>query len=254
MLTKPNLADEEIAECLRDAYGLNVNKISFLPIGADPNAAVYRITTSDSTDYFLKLRRGEFSESAVSVPKYLADISFKQVISPITTMTEQLWIDLSYFKAILYPYVDGCNGIEAKLSDQQWIEFGATMKKFHNTDIPGSIASGIQLETFNPKRRDTVKTFLNRIENEVFEESVAAEIALFLRSKSEEILKLIKRAEDLANLLQKQPLEYILCHADIHGWNLLIDREGALYVVDWDTLIFALFISQNCCHSQIVNR
>jgi spectinomycin phosphotransferase len=28
-------------------------------------------------------------------------------------------------------------------------------------------------------------------------------------------------------------------HADIHGWNLIIDKEGALYIVDWDTLIFA---------------
>ncbi len=30
-----------------------------------------------------------------------------------------------------------------------------------------------------------------------------------------------------------------MCHADIHGWNLLIDKEGALFVVDWDTVIFA---------------
>jgi spectinomycin phosphotransferase len=32
---------------------------------------------------------------------------------------------------------------------------------------------------------------------------------------------------------------HILCHADIHGWNLIIDKEEALYIVDWDTLIFA---------------
>jgi len=36
-----------------------------------------------------------------------------------------------------------------------------------------------------------------------------------------------------------QPPDFILCHADIHGWNLLIDNAGALYMVDWDTLIFA---------------
>jgi len=32
---------------------------------------------------------------------------------------------------------------------------------------------------------------------------------------------------------------FILCHADIHAWNLLIDVNGRLYIVDWDTLIFA---------------
>ena len=57
--------------------------------------------------------------------------------------------------------------------------------------------------------------------------------------QSSEILKLVERAEKLAITLQKQSPEYILCHADIHGWNLMIDKEGALYIVDWDTLIFA---------------
>jgi len=31
----------------------------------------------------------------------------------------------------------------------------------------------------------------------------------------------------------------VLCHADIHAWNLLIDANATLYIVDWDTLILA---------------
>jgi spectinomycin phosphotransferase len=60
MLTEPNLKDEEIIGSLRDAYGLTVDKVLFLPLGADFNTAVYRIKTTDGPDYFLKLRRGEF--------------------------------------------------------------------------------------------------------------------------------------------------------------------------------------------------
>ena len=93
-------------------------------------------------------------------------------------------------------------------------------------------------EIFSSKWRETVKAFLVRIESEVFEEPVAVKMALFLKSKSSEILKLVERAEELAITIQKQPLEYVLCHADMHGWNLIIDKE-ALYIVDWDTLIFA---------------
>lgn len=55
MLTKPDLKDEKIIECLKDAYGLNVATISFLPIGADFNTAVYRVTAHNGEDYFLKL-------------------------------------------------------------------------------------------------------------------------------------------------------------------------------------------------------
>jgi spectinomycin phosphotransferase len=239
MLTKPDLKDEKIIRCLRDAYGIDVATIAFLPLGADFNTAVYRITTNNGSDYFLKLRSGEFLEASVSVPKYLADLGVKQVISALATKTGQLWSPLGAFKAILYPYVEGHNGIEAKLSETQWAQFGAAIKRLHSTDIPSSITKDVPREMFSSKWRETVKAFLMRIENEVFEEPVAVKMAEFLKSKSSEILNLVERAEELAITIQKQPLEYILCHADIHGWNLIIDKEAALYIVDWDTLIFA---------------
>jgi spectinomycin phosphotransferase len=82
MLTKPPLEDQEIINCLENTYGLTIEKISFLPLGADLNTAVYRVTTGDKTNYFLKLRSGEFNEASVLVPKYLADHGLKQVIPP----------------------------------------------------------------------------------------------------------------------------------------------------------------------------
>lgn len=239
MLTKPNLKNEEIIACLRDAYGIDVATITFLPLGADFNTAVYRVTTSTQTDYFLKLRSGEFLEASVSVPKYLADMGIKQVIPPLATKTGQLWTSLASFKAILYPYVEGRNGVEAKLSRDQWAQFGAAIKKLHSTDIPASITKDVPRETFSSKWRETVKAFLVRIESEVFEEPVAVKMALFLQSKRCEILKLVERDEELALAIQKQPIDYVLCHADMHGWNLFVDKENALYIVDWDTLIFA---------------
>jgi spectinomycin phosphotransferase len=73
----------------------------------------------------------------------------------------------------------------------------------------------------------------------VFEESVAVKMALFLKSKRREIHKLIERADSIVISLQKHQLEYVLCHADIHGWNLLIDKkDDAIYVIDWDTIMF----------------
>ncbi|WP_100550652.1 aminoglycoside phosphotransferase family protein [Caedibacter taeniospiralis] len=239
MLIKPNLKDQEIIACLQDAYGLDIATISFLPLGADFSTDVYRVTTNNQTDYFLKLRSGKFLEASVSVPKHLADFGIKQVIPPLATKTGQLWTSLASFKAILYPYVEGSNGVETKLSEDQWVQFGAAIKRLHSTDIPSSITKDVPRETFSSKWRETVKAFLMRIENEVFEEPVAVKMARFLKSKRCEILKLVERAEELAIAIQKQPLDYVLCHADMHGWNLMVDKENALYIVDWDTLIFA---------------
>ncbi len=65
MLERPNITNEEIAACLQEAYGLEVARVAFLPLGADVNTAVFSVTTPSETDYFLKLRRGEFVETAV---------------------------------------------------------------------------------------------------------------------------------------------------------------------------------------------
>jgi len=70
MLEKPDLKDEKIIACLKNDYGLRVNEITFLPLGADFNTAVYRVVANGETHYFVKLRRGEFDKAVVAIPTY----------------------------------------------------------------------------------------------------------------------------------------------------------------------------------------
>lgn len=239
MLVKPNLEDKKIITCLQEAYGLNASQICFLPIGADFNTAVYKITTNPTNYYFLKLRSNDFNPASVWLPKYLADQGVKQIISPIATKTGGLWTTIESFKAILYPYVDGHNGAETKPSEQHWIELGKTIQKLHNTNIPNAIISEIPQESFSSQWRKAATKFLAQIKTETFKEPICVQLADFLKSQETIIFSLIQQAESLAQALIKQPLEHVVCHADIHGWNLLIDKKDALYLVDWDTLILA---------------
>ena len=60
-----------------------------------------------------------------------------------------------------------------------------------------------------------------------------------MRAKRSEISHLVRRAEQLARALQSRRLEFVLCHTDVHAWNLLISTGGALYIVDWDNPLLA---------------
>lgn len=237
--TKPTLKDSVIINFLKNTYELNATQVHLLPLGADFNTAVYQIKTTHNIDYFLKLRYQDFEEAAVTVPHYLSHLGFKEIIPPLKAKTGQLWTYLPPFKAILYPYVEGYNAITKKLSNQQWIKFGAAMKRFHSVIIPSDLTSHVSHETFSSKWLKTVKTFLEGIRNKDFKDSIAAKTAEFLCSERTYILNLIKEAENLECQLQKQSLKHILCHGDIHGWNLLVDKQSTIYMVDWDTLIFA---------------
>lgn len=240
MLEKPELKDEKIINCLRDEYGLSAENISFLPLGADVNSIVYRVVTKDGTNYFVKLRKEDlFNEASAVIPNFLSALGIKQVIPPLTTQTGQLWANLNPFKVVLYPFMEGRAGLDINMSNQQWFEFGTALKRFHTADIPANITSNIERDNFSPRWRNMVKMFLERIEKETFNEHVEIEAANILKSKKDETRDIIKRAEQLEQMLLEQPPEFILTHGDIHGYNLLIDDNGALYIVDWDGLIFA---------------
>lgn len=239
MLEKPALADEMIAGCLEEAYGLDLEEVVFLPLGADPNTAVYRLAAVDGKGYFLKLRSGAFDEASVAVPKYLGDLGLRQVIPCLPTRTGHLWADLGPFKAMLHPYVDGQDGFARKLSERQWVEFGAALRRFHSADIPAAITGNIGREDFSSRRCESVERHLARIERAAFGEPAASELSAFLRTRKDETLALVARAGRCARRLQERPPEFILCHGDIHAWNLLVTEENTFYIVDWDTLVFA---------------
>jgi spectinomycin phosphotransferase len=239
MLEKPDLQDARIVSCVQNEYRLSVAQLVFLPLGADENTAVYRLVAVDETRFFVKLRRGPFDQVAVALPRFLSEQGVSQVIPPLATRTGQLWASLEDFKVVLYPFVEGRDGYEVDLSDRHWAELGAALKAIHTLELPPVLAKSIERETFSARWRDMVRAFLGRIGDQAFDDAVAADLALFLKAKRDEILELVDRAERHALALQARPRELVLCHSDVHAGNVLIGADGALYIVDWDNPILA---------------
>lgn len=239
MLEKPDLSEEKIITCLQAEYGLFNAQVTFLPLGADRNTAVYRVMAEDGTPYFLKLRSGPFDETCVALPKFYSDQGVRQIIAPLVTKNGKLWGNLDIFKTVLYPFVDGHNAYEVELSDHHWMEFGTALKDLHTTVVPNALTKHIRRENYSPKWREIVKTFMERIETDSYDDPIAIKLATFLQIKRPEVLDLVQRAGELAQMLQAQPPELIVCHSDIHAGNLLIGTDGAFYIVDWDEPILA---------------
>lgn len=59
MLERPNLSDEQIQHSLHEAYRLTLTQVTFLPIGYDMSASVFRVQATDDHTYFLKAKTGE---------------------------------------------------------------------------------------------------------------------------------------------------------------------------------------------------
>lgn len=244
MLEKPDIEDEMIASGLQDEYHLPVSQVIFLPLGFDVNTAVYRVVTEGGTAYFLKLRKGAFDERTVAIPQYLRAQGIRPIPAPLETRKGRLWGSLENYKTILYPFLEGRDGYEIALTDPQWVQLGADLKKIHNAQLPAALKRLNPVESYSPRWRERVRAFQAQVEKTTFEDPTAAKFAAFMKSKRDEISQIVSRAERLSIRLQTRSLQFVLCHSDLHPGNFLIttDLEGggnALYIVDWDDTIFA---------------
>ena len=237
MLEKPNISDELIISRLQDEYEILADKLNFRPSG-DLNAAAYRVLTDNGATYFLKLRKG-FDEIAVTVPLFLKSQGIEAVIIPCETKSKRHWVDFGDYKIILYTFVEGKDGFEMELSDKHRRILGAELKRIHATKIPPELKSLIPWETYSPRWREIIRSLQLQAENNYSHDSIMTRLAEFIKSKQDEITHLVERAEQLSLELQTQPSEFVLCHTDIHGRNILIDNNNKLYIVDWDAPLLA---------------
>lgn len=239
MLEKPTLSEDQIVARVSQAYALPVSRLAFLPIGADIHTAVYRVDTKDERTFFLKLRR-RFEPNTARIPRFLFDSGIRQVLAPLKTRDGALWaVGPEEYTCILYPWIDGRSGFEQELTGRQWVAFGAALKKVHTTALPVQLRKPIPVEDFSPRYRQAVSEYQALVERQTFADPLADRMARFMRAKHDLIRHLTARAGQLAEALQSQSLERVLCHADIHAGNLLLSDNERFSIVDWDDCLLA---------------
>lgn len=238
MLEKPDLPDERLLSCLRTDLGLDAAAVTFLPIGADINTAVYR-AECDGESFFVKLRRGDNAGMAVEIARLLHDHGIEAVIPPGRTRGGALRAQVDDFTVSVSPFIAGRDGFDRRLSDANWIALGKALKRIHTGELPASISERLPRENFSAQWRDLVRAFQAQAEAGPFPDAAAEQLAAMIRDQREVISSLVKHAERLGQMLQRQDLAMVPCHADIHGGNVLIDDSGQLYIVDWDTFMLA---------------
>src|SRR5690349_17522368 len=238
MLEKPKIPDELIISHLQKQYDLSVAQLEFLPLGADAGTAVYRVLTDDGSACFLKLRKG-FAEITVTVPLFLHSQDIEEIIVPFETQSKQNWADFGEYTMILYPFIEGKDGFDRELTDHHRKTLGTALRRIHTAQLPRELRRRIPEESFSPQWRERLKSFQNLVETRVFDDTTAAKLAEFMKSKRDDISRLVGRTEELASEVQSNPLELILCHTDFHGGNILIGEDEQLYIVDWDNPLLA---------------
>lgn len=240
MIEKQSISDQCIIDCLNTDYGIKVATLTFIPLGADMDASVYKAETHDQSSYFIKLKRGHHHDIGAIIQLLLHGAGIPQIISPIRTNHGQPTHHIDDFTLIVYPFIEGQDGFSCDLTNDQWITLGKALKQVHEFHLPPLIKNQIKQESYSSKWREAVRSIYTHIDAEPrVADDIALKLLTFMKEQRGTIQRLVNRAEQLGQKIQKQSPEFVLCHSDIHGGNVLIASDGTLYIVDWDEPIMA---------------
>lgn len=232
--------NQRIIDCLNSAYRIHVTDLTPLQLGADTDASVYKAQSSTGESYFLKLKRGNHSDISSVVQRMLHTAGIAEIIPPIDSRYDQATHTVDEYTLIVYPFIIGHDGFSQDLTDNQWVTLGTALKQIHEFDVPRSIHNQISRETYSSKWRNAVRSVYTHIDaGYIPSDEVAARFLTLMKEQRSVIVHLVDHAEELANKIQKQSPELVLCHSDIHAGNVLLADTGKLFIVDWDNPIMA---------------
>jgi len=227
MREPPRITEEDLRACLQDQYDLSPVTLTYLPLGHDYDAGIYRVESEHGIAYALKVTSRPLYEPRCLVPRYLNDQGITSVVAPIPTRSGALWTKLVDWTVIVYPWITGDSSFTG-MTHEQWKEVGTIFQRIHQVMLPPVGFESLQEETFDPTEYARwVRTFEAQHLHARYDGS---EASLAIRADwvahQSTIHTVVTSLEQLAGVLQRRAGPYVICHADLHAANLLRDRHG----------------------------
>ncbi len=185
-------------------YGIEINSIASLALGADINAFIYKVVTPQQQAYFIKLKAGYHHEVGVEVVELLEKAGVQQLIPPVKTIHGSSTQRIEAFTLIVYPFVEGQDGFNRTLTDDQWVLLGKTLRQVHEVKVLQPLQHQLRREAYSAKWREMIRSLYVEIEGVSTVDEIASDLQLFMKKNKQVIDRLVDRAEALGEKLKKQ--------------------------------------------------
>ncbi len=240
MREQPSIPEECLRACFQEQYDLTPVTLEFLPIGHDYNAGVYRVVSKQGMAYLLKVTSRSLYEPSCLVPRYLSNQGITSVVAPIPTRSNTLWTKLVDWTVIVFPFIDADTSLTG-MTNEQWKEVGTIFKRIHQVGLPPEGFESLRKETFDPAGYARwVRAFeTQHLHSQHGESGSSRALRASWVAHQSTIHTGVTTLEKLAGVLQSRTFPYVICHADLHPANLLRDRAGHVFVIDWDEVMLA---------------
>jgi spectinomycin phosphotransferase len=196
--------------------------------------------SEQGTAYLLKVTSRPLYEAGCLVPRYLNDQGITSVVAPVPTRSSALWTKLADWTLIVYPWISGESSLTG-MTNEQWKEVGSIFKRIHQVQLQPESFPSLRKETFDPA---TYARWVRTFETQhLYSQHNGSDSSRAVRSSwvahQSRIHMAVTTLEKLAEMLKAYSFPYVICHADLHARNLIRDRAGHVFVIDWDEVMMA---------------
>ncbi len=240
MTTESPLEKTFLAETLQREYGLSVELVEPLPTGW--MAYCYRVTCTGCERYFLKLQGVDWTASFTHDPDFYLPVThalhaqgiLPHIVYPIPASDGRLMLNLDGFHWVLSNYISG-----------QTIGFGKITRDLlpRVAGLVGILHRSLPLLSLpNPLREQYALAFEPTLLRsfDILQDLTPADrqgkhaLRDLLLPRKDKVLSLLRRLKEFQVQAMAANKAQVLCHADLHGGNLLLDDQDNLYILDWE--------------------
>jgi spectinomycin phosphotransferase len=236
MLVEPDLDRGVLAAALQRHYGLAAGAMHFIPAGE--TAWCYRVTDERGGRWFLKLARpGAIeqarTEFALRLGGALADLGLS-VPRPRPTRAGELWCWIGGLQVAVFEFIHGQPLRDQDLGAAAMARQAARLVAAVHAATPALAVRVPFVETFEVWT-DGLRGCLAEIEPGTGgADELRAQARALVWPQRTALLGMLERLQALGDTARSRPRERVLCHGDLIGDNMLGDRGGRLWAVDWD--------------------
>jgi len=232
MITPFNITNNNLVKILNDQYGLSTVNLTFLPKG---EASWCYIVEAKNGKFFLKIHKAKnLSPNRFQLLHDLhTKASIQNIIYPTPTSDGKLETKIDDYPTVLFNFTEGKTALDTKFNNMQYEALGKLLAQIHQSKIDYP-----QKEDFSiPSKGALLKTIT--LLNQSPPESAVKEAWDLLVSAKEEIENKLAEAERLSSQLKNANINFVVCHGEPSPGNIMANKEGDVYLIDWDEPILA---------------
>ncbi len=247
MKTDTGVDRADLTDAVAEAYGLKIARIRFVPKGEASHA--YTVYRTGGDRYFLKLYRdGRMSAiSAATIDfdtqaaRYLhEELEIENIAYPIVTAGNNLYSRYRGNPIVLLNFIKGETVAPRALMESAAREVARTIATIHS-GASALRTPGTPVEDFCLSFAADLRNGLSELsEPTLMHDPFTKRLVAMLAPHAEHLLTALRRTEYAGRgLAEHGTSDFVLCHADPHTDNLMVDRNGSIHLIDWNGSRFA---------------